>query len=174
MKTSFVNLAPQESFPEDDLTDDNTAILELILQNNEVRKDSHDAAERSVFLYSASHVSVKALATYVNKEHLYKGMDLGAIIYEATSLLVKPQPELYDTMSMLTAVRSISHPYADSDEFMTTMIDAKDTITSECPNLSHVVTEITRRYSPQLTEAALVGAGLMRGSELTAKNHFTS
>jgi hypothetical protein len=174
MNRLILNVAPQESFPVEDLSDDNTAILELLLQNNEIVSLSHDAAEEAVFLYPASHFSVKALALFVNWERLYKGMDLGATLYEATASLIKPQPELYDEMSSLVAIRSINPSYANGDDFMTTIIDAKDTITNDCPNLSYVISEVSRRYSSQLTEAAIAGAGLMRSSELMAKNHFTS
>jgi hypothetical protein len=174
MKNFIVGIAPQESFPTDDLTDDNTAILELLLQNANLRNESHDIIEATVFLYPAAHMGVKALASYVNKEHLYKGMDLGAVIYEATSSLIKPQPEIYDALSSLKAVRSISHPYIKADDFLSTIIDAKDTMQAECPNLSHVITEVSKRYSYQLTEAAIAGAGIMRSSELVAKRYFTS
>lgn len=173
MKSSILRISPQESFPSEDLSEDNTALLELLLQNNEIITNSHEMAEKTVFLYSASHMSVKALATYANPELLYQGMDLGATVYEATSSLVKPIPEAYDNISTIKAIRSISPPYVEQEDFLTTIVDAKDSITSDCPNLSHVITEVSRRYSSQFSDAALAGAGLVRNSELVAKSHFT-
>lgn len=164
----------QQTFPLSDLTEDNAAILEMILGNNEILRESHAISEKSTILYAQSHFCVNSIAKRLDTQTASDGANFGAMIYEVAASFVNPSAMYYDKLAIVHGVHRLTLSEKNNDT-LDILVDARDRLLEECPNLSQLVTEVTGRKSPRLANAALAGAGLMRDSELCVqRDDFTS
>ncbi len=162
-------VAPQETFPRDDLTEDNTLLLELMLQNKAILQSMHEQTEATIQLYMASHACLQHMARHFNKDYLAIGLNLGAATFEVTSVFVQPRPTSYQPLAVAAGTSSLI--LKEDQKTVDVCVAARDELRTDCPNLAYVVTEVANRRSSRLSEAALAGAGLMRRSELMTQQY---
>ncbi len=165
MSESLISLTPQPDFPRVDLTDDNAELLELMLQNATIRRDSHQLAESAVQPYRPTHQALVMMATrHLTSENAY-GIHAGATTLEAITALVQPHLREYDSNE--TFRRTISLSLVDElDEALALLENAGERFSREQPNTREVILTVVSRYNSSLGKSAILGAALVRQIEL--------
>ncbi len=152
-------LESQPNFPQEDLTDSNAQILDILLSDPSAHAEHHQVAEQGSFLYRFGHPALvsRVASSFFEREmiHVYEyGIEAYEAIaslatlrfnrpghsYEETKLYFSTPQRLTDTATMLDD---------QIDEFEATM-----------PNTSHVIESITKRSNAALAHYAIAGAAM--------------
>jgi hypothetical protein len=162
----ITGLTTQEVFPREDLTEDNAALLELVLSNEQLRAEGHVLAVQSVWAYQIGHRAIMAAGRQLDdfdaaRRRAFAG---GIITYEATSAYVRLVPPDYDRRAVRTAAAEMS--MADRAEFFAYLEEADGHFRAHLPNTLAVVQGAVELTSMHLTEYAIHGAALACQLEL--------
>lgn len=156
-------------YPEMDITSATADILSLILQNQDVAKDAHLAAETDISFYGRSHRAIGIIASRLQKSDVTQGMHVGATTYEAISWLVRPVPPLLAKAESLATYQK----YFVTGDILTTIEmfeQARSELERDCPNVSYVIHEVANSRTRNLAAPALMAAGVARKIELDILN----
>lgn len=167
MSESLITIEPQPDFPRVDLTDGNASLLELMLQNTEIRTNSHQLAENTVAPYGPAHQALILMARrHLTQENTY-GIHAGATTLEAITAIVQPHFREYDTRK--TFQHTVSLSLVDElDEALALLESAGERFSKEQPNTRDVVLAVATRYNRTIGKSAILGAALVRQIELAA------
>lgn len=169
MSESLITIQPQPDFPRVDLTDDNASMLELLLQNAAIRRDSHTLAESAVAPYRPAHLAIVMMANrYLTPESMY-GIHAGATTLEAIAGMVQPNLREYDATAIVRHTVSLSM-VDELDEALSLLETAGERFSLEQPNTREVILAVVSRYDRTLGKSAILGAALVRQIELAAMN----
>lgn len=156
----------QPTFPREDLTDANAAILEMMLSNREFSQLGHIEGERFIPPFQHMHPATVTSVLRVRETAPRSAVDHGAALFETMSLLLAVTPHL----EMYTVVRNAAGLVEASSEQTVDdyIVDAHDTFLAETPRAAKVVELSARRFYGTLAIYAQLGAALMRQQELDA------
>ncbi len=162
----LTGLSAQPEFPNQDLTDNNAAMLELLLSNQDIVTESHQASERISWVFKVGHKVVSAVTgTVLDHDSRYNALDHGASLYEAMSLLLAAVPtRTSELFSVQTQAAAWMH--ADITQLADYQEKAYAIFTSNLPKTKEVVVSAAMRYYPQLTSYAVLGAAMAHQFEL--------
>jgi hypothetical protein len=167
----LLGFEPQSNFPREDLTDGNAAILELLLQNDELLLKSHDTAEKAVWLYGYAHPAARqAGQRLVAVEPRLNAFSHGVAAYEAIAALVQatPVPKTDEHLSVVKdgAVK-LSVSLGES-ALLNYMDEASELFKEQMPRTVEVVQASAERLQCDVAGYAIIGAGVARQFELSA------
>jgi hypothetical protein len=167
----LVFLETQPSYPNEDLSDTNAAMLELLLLNHEAFEKSHETAESQSFLYWLSHRALIAkIHPSLPDKEAHVALDHGIAAFEVISALVsgtadRPGHSKTDALKFYNREEENTgsvHLLADSTE----LFDAT------MQNTRHVVTKSAERSCPSSRiHYAIAGAALAFYNELDMLQH---
>jgi hypothetical protein len=160
----------QPNFPEEDLTQNNAAFLEMFLQNQELVNATHPQAESTQLLYKMAHWTVQESKDVFEDPNIYASFAHGFTIYEIISSLVAPKPQLAEDASVVAATRGLMTALKSSKriDFMT---DAYDEFTNLQPRTSEIINAASSRFHNGLTYYSIMGAAIERQLEFEAREY---
>ena len=158
-------LCPQPDFPRSDLTQDNADMLELLLQNKDMRNLAHMQAELHAPHYKLAHQALISLGGRLDQQRSIKGIDAGAAIYEAVTALVRPAIPEVSELKVYHQLRGI-YAIKDQDEAMNRILEARSKFDGEQVRTRNLVLEVVSRSPFPIGDAALMGAALSRELDL--------
>ena len=163
---NLVRLETQPEFPDVDLSDENEAMLELLLRNSEVLDRSHRSAELVNYLFQLGHTTLTAVAApYFDDRTRLAAFSHGIATYETMSAFVNPARFVTDPSQVNLHV--MSEGSALSQGFIAAITRARDHLDA-FPRTKHVIEESAGRAHKSHTDYAVSGAALARELEATA------
>lgn len=165
MSQFAINLLPQPEFPKQDLTQENAALLGLLLQNGDFRRDFHQAAEHNFKLYSVAHLALITTSRRELDETVAKGINIGTTTYESIAAAVRPGSVDYPEQAILEQTGALSL-YRHKNQIIDLFVNARDEFIEAQPRTVDVILEVTGRYNRSLGESAIAGAAVTRQMEL--------
>lgn len=168
---ALVYLETQPNFPQEDLSDENTAMIEMLLQNHDAFQKSHETAESQSFLYWLGHRAIvtKIHPTLPDKE-AHQALDYGIAAFESIAALVTGTP----TRAGHSKEEALKFYYRDEDSVSSVHLlsDSMEIFTSTMSNTRHVVLKSAERACPpSRINYAIAGAALALYNELDMLNH---
>ncbi len=162
----ITGIEAQPNFPIVDLTDDNAAILELLLSNRDLIGESHIISERTSWVFKVGHRVITTVASGIlERDDRLEALDHGTTIFEAMSALLTAAPT---RTSALFAVETQAAAWtqADATRSVGYQQEAYEAFHRDLPRAKEVVTIAAARFYPQFTGYALMGAAMARQFEL--------
>lgn len=163
----LVGLEAQPAFPHEDLTDDNAAMLELMLANKPLVDQAHLTAESIAWLYRVAHPTIAQLSPrmYEEDERL-RAIDHGVAMYEAIGMFVCSSTEADMFAINSLAAKLLVERATIIEDFAAKAIE---TMREETPRVSHVVSESAKRFYAPRQNYSVLGAALARQFELDSE-----
>jgi hypothetical protein len=166
---NIVKVEGQHDFPNCDLTRDNAALLELMMQNWDVITSSHESAEGARILFRLGHVSLLKIAKpHLDSKDLLDAFSHGITTYEAMSAMA--QPCVHSEFNTNAALQVITTQSELENDFTGTLTDACDQFRDELPRASNVIGVSATRFCRQGIDYALAGAAIARQLEVNARS----
>lgn len=161
----------QPNFPREDLTDGNAAMLELLLQNEELLLRSHKTAEEAAWLYAYAHPAARQAGQRLSAIEPHLGaFSHGVTAYEAIAALVQAEP-VSKTGERLSVVRDsvVSLSVGLGESALLNYVDeASEQFKEQMPRTVEVVRSSAERLQLDVAGYAIIGAGVARQFELSA------
>lgn len=158
----------QPRFPQEDLTEDNAALLELMLANPDIAKLGHAKGEQFVPAFQLIHPAALRGTARVHEEPArLEALDHGIASFETLCLLLASNMNAHPRVAAVIAARFAGHAAAITsvEQYL---YGSLETMRDEMPLTTEVVSESSRRFFGYFTEYALLGAALARQMELDA------
>jgi hypothetical protein len=162
----ITGIEAQPNFPKEDLTDDNAAILELLLSNRDLVGESHVISEQTSWIFKVGHRVIATVASGIlEKDDRLEALDHGTTIFEAMSGLLTATPV---NSSALFAVETQAAAWTQADAAQSAdyQQEAYEAFHRDLPKAEEVVTIAAARFYPHFTGYALIGAAMARQFEL--------
>ncbi len=169
MSKLLVGVEAQPRFPQEDLSDDNAALLELMLANREIAQMGHVGGEQFVPAFQYIHP-----AALQGAKRVYEGVarieavDHGVATFETMCVMTASLTPINGAEaarnSMLFAAAF------DDAQIGLYMADSLDTFREQLPRASEVIKLASYRFFGSLTEYALLGAAITRRIELASRD----
>lgn len=167
----LLGLESQPNFPHEDLTDDNAAMLELLLQNEAVLLEGHKTAEAAAWVYGKAHPALRQAGERLEavEPHL-AAFSHGIAAYETVAALVQAKPVPWSGENLLVVESKALEVRTGLGEsaLLGYMDDASEQFKAEMPNTVEVVQESAKRLQLDVAGYAIIGAGVARQFELSA------
>lgn len=175
----MIRVAPQEqhNFPFEDISDDNAAVLEVLVSDWNTVERAHEISESNVFLYKIAHQALKnigngndfSLAGHAAFSH-------GAAIYETIATYLRHDTQVnHNYFSVIKHTSDLLDLANDGKRAATEFIDARDRFKSEQPNVFEVVKSASSMNGLQMPEDYLaIGAAIERQLEIEIIESFDS
>ena len=162
----ITGIEAQPNFPHEDLTDDNAAMLELLLSNLGVVTECHSMSESTSWVLKVGHLVVGQVAQKVlERDGRLEALDHGAVAYEALSMLLSTEPvkttDLFAVHSQVGAWTT-----ADTTKAIGFQQEAVESFQRDLPKTKEVIASSAARFFPHFTSYALLGAAMTRQFEL--------
>ena len=162
----ITGIEAQPNFPREDLTDDNAAILELLLSNRELVGESHAISEKTSWVFKVGHRVVNAVAAGIlERDGRLEAVNHGTTVYEALSALLAAAPTRTSEL-FAVEMQAATWTQADATRAVTYQQEAYAAFHQELPRTKEVVESAAGRFYPHLTSYALLGAAMARQFEL--------
>lgn len=163
---TLLTLESQPSFPLEDLTDKNAALLELLLANREIFEQAHHSAEEGSAAFRIGHRAILAnTSLFIDSKERLDAVSNGVAKYEVISLTVNPTQAL---QSRDEALAYFINPDPTLD-YLSLMGDTRHAFSSELPRTAEVIKESTPARFRSYQEYVLAGAALARMAELDTR-----
>lgn len=162
-------VAPQETFPLVDLSDDNAGLLSLMLSNRELLDSGHDQAEGSYPLFRIAHPVLLGASVHLDVANSARqALDAGIKTYETIAVFVRLQPPERDLSEVIRNSACIT--VANKASWYKYLEEADAHFRGNLPNTRAVVSEATGRFYPNAVTYALLGASLACQFEIDTAN----
>lgn len=160
----------QSNFPYEDLNDSNADQLELMLANQALVQNSHQASETYSKIYRIGHPTIvtSMKRIYDNSQQL-AAVDHGVAAFEAAALTIAHAPEEENSIITHTNAASLLRTLSDY-EFRDYTLEAVERFQAETPRLKEVIETSSRRFHGPLTHYAVLGAAMARRFEIDCAN----
>ncbi len=161
-----MGIATQPDFPKEDLTEENAALLELLLSNEMLVAESHATSEQMSWVFKVGHKVVnKVSGSVLDHDNRFEALDHGAAVYEAMSLLLAAVPTRADGTFVVQA-QAAAWLRADSNKLIDYQEEAYAAFNNNLPRAKEVVGGVCSRFYPRLTNYAILGAAMAHQFEL--------
>jgi hypothetical protein len=162
----ITGIEAQPNFPREDLTDDNAAILELLLSNRDLVGESHAISEQTSWVFRVGHRVVNTVAAGVlERDGRLEAVNHGTTVYEAMSALLTAAPT--DTNELFAVEKqAAAWTEADTTNAVTYQQEAYAAFHQDLPRAKEVVEAAASRFYPHFTGYALLGAAMARQFEI--------
>lgn len=157
----------QPNFPKEDLTDNNAAMLELMLSNREMSEDLHVFSEKTILLYRVGHKVINHITEKsLDQSNLMRAVSHGTAVYESISAMVTASKDI--TPRKIQIIESLITVLGDEKpmELVVYQQEATATFCTELENTKDVITTASARLFPHPTDYAVLGAAMARQFEL--------
>lgn len=160
----------QPRFPQEDLTEDNAAVLELMLANRELAQMGHSEGEQFVPAFQLLHpAALRGTARVHDDPTRLEALDHGVASFETLCMLLAANVAAHPRVAAVVAAR-----FAGQGTAVTSveryLYQSLETMRVEMPRTTEVVLSSSQRFFGYFTEYALLGAALTRQMELEASN----
>lgn len=166
MTELITGITAQPDFPKEDLTDENAAILELMLSNRNLVAENHTASEQLSWVFRVGHPLIARISGGIlDHDSRFEALDHGAAVYEAMSLFLAAVPtqtsELFSVQTQATAWLN-----ASPSKLTGYQEEAYAAFSGNLPRAKELVSDVSSRFYPHLTNYAILGASMAHQFEL--------
>jgi len=164
---AFTTLEGQPEFPYVDISEGDAAILELLLQNLDILRPTHENAESTNRIYMLSHAAFELLARkQFDHEKQATAFSHGITTYEAIATLAKPSIAV--APSLATIATQFVHTHQSlAEEIVDTVVEARGSFERTLPRTVAVIGESATRYYRGYQDYAIGGTAVARQFEVT-------
>ena len=169
MNKLLVGVEAQPRFPHEDLTEDNAAMLELLLANREIAQIGHTEGERLVPAFGYIHPAmVKGAIRVYDGATRIEAVDHGVATFETMCMMTASITQI-DSAEAARNSMLFAAAFDDAQVGLY-MADSLDTFRGQLPRTSEVIKLASYRFFGPLTEYALLGAAITRRIELASRD----
>jgi hypothetical protein len=162
----LVRLEPQPEFPNQDLTEPNAELLELMLANASLVETMHLAAESASWVYKLGHPAIRRAGERLEVlQSKSEAFSHGVSTYEAIAALLSTVPERCEGFTVNTNAAAIAVKMPE-DKLVNYIDEARQHFLAETPRAAAVVDTSARRFFRDVASYAVYGAALARQFEL--------
>jgi hypothetical protein len=160
----LTRLELQPSFPHEDISSSDADLLELLLANETLFRDSHAAAETSYPAYQAGHdMLTNVVWPILDNRHRLAAFSYGISAYENIGGLVRPAAP-YNTADF---VHITATGVKLQEDFVSVSSDSRERFSDELPHVAQVIAQTALRRYEGYTDYALTGAAIAACLELS-------
>ncbi len=160
----LIVIRPQPEFPAHDLSDENAEILELMMANQKIVRETHEAVEGNSLFFQMTHPRLlDAAGTAYNDGGYSEEIDHGMMTIEGIAGMVGASPSTSGF-----SLKALHHNLAGlkkaegTDSVRGYIEQAVELFGHEMPRTNEVVAASAKRLYPSLFYYSLVGAALAR------------
>lgn len=159
MTELITGIVHQPDFPKVDLTDDNAALLELMMASREMITNGHAIAESLLWSFRVGHASILQSSERAYDEVDWQlAIDHGVTTFEAIAAMVGGGH--IQSNSFPINSEGVRITQLDVDGFRDHGMSALDKFHQQAPRTAEVISMSSRRYHGPLTTYAVLGAAM--------------
>jgi hypothetical protein len=166
MTEIITGITHQPNFPNEDLSESNADMLELMLANKELLQLSHEAVEQLSWIFRVGHPSIVFSASHIfDEDERLAALNHGVVSFEAITAMVggnAMDSDLFPTNREASRLLQLK-PTRLSNYFDEALEDFR----GYTPRTAEVVRASSARFHGALTTYALLGAAMSRKFELS-------
>jgi hypothetical protein len=165
MSELVTGITNQANFPKVDLSDDNATLLELMMSNVGILRESHEVVERASWIFRVGHATILHSAKRVYDEgSRMSAVNHGVTTFEAITAMVGGIAAVSDPTPVNRQSSRLT--LFDPNELGNYIDSALDSFRSDMARTAEVVRSSSSRFHGPLTSYAILGAAMSRQFEL--------